>query len=80
MTQLIRPNSGALPCSYWQLQLGFVILENSNSRWTEFVLIEVLIKPNQVHNIPEGLAVGVSFATGNFAVARNTAIGIGIQV
>ena len=25
------------------------------------------------------LAVGVSFATGNFAVARNTAIGIGIQ-
>lgn len=32
-----------------------------------------------MHNIPEGLAVGVSFATGNFAIARNTAIGIGIQ-
>ena len=36
--------------------------------------------PYEVHNIPEGLAVGVSFATGNFAIARNTAIGIGIQV
>lgn len=39
----------------------------------------MLILAITIHNIPEGLAVGVSFATGNFAVARNTAIGIGIQ-
>ena len=42
--------------------------------------IALLILAITVHNIPEGLAVGVSFATGNFAIARNTAIGIGIQV
>lgn len=41
--------------------------------------IAMLILAITIHNIPEGLAVGVSFATGNFAVARNTAIGIGIQ-
>ena len=41
--------------------------------------IALLILAITVHNIPEGLAVGVSFATGNFAIARNTAIGIGIQ-
>ena len=39
----------------------------------------MLILAITIHNIPEGLAVGVSFATGNFAIARNTAIGIGIQ-
>ena len=41
--------------------------------------IAMLILAITIHNIPEGLAVGVSFATGNFAIARNTAIGIGIQ-
>ena len=41
--------------------------------------IALLILAITIHNIPEGLAVGVSFAAGNFAIARNTAIGIGIQ-
>jgi len=46
---------------------------------TQLRRIALLILAITVHNIPEGLAVGVSFATGNFAIARNTAIGIGIQ-
>lgn len=32
-----------------------------------------------VHNIPEGLAVGVGFGATDFANARNLAVGIGIQ-
>ncbi|KZC05678.1 Zinc transporter ZIP11 [Dufourea novaeangliae] len=44
-----------------------------------------LQSPNEVHNIPEGLAVGVGFAavgssaSATFENARNLAIGIGIQ-
>lgn len=32
-----------------------------------------------LHNFPEGLAVGVSFGTGNVAAGTTTAIGIGLQ-
>ena len=42
--------------------------------------IALLILAITIHNIPEGLAVGVGFATDNFQNARNLAIGIGIQV
>lgn len=51
-------------------------------QWKRIMLLVVAIT---VHNIPEGLAVGVGFAaTGsasaaNFETARNLAIGIGIQ-
>lgn len=52
------------------------------SQWKRIMLLVIAIT---VHNIPEGLAVGVSFgAIGNtesatFESARNLAIGIGIQ-
>ena len=42
--------------------------------------IALLILAITIHNIPEGLAVGVAFATDDFKNARNLAIGIGIQV
>jgi zinc transporter ZupT len=42
--------------------------------------IALLIIAITIHNIPEGLAVGVGFAAGDFQNARNLAIGIGIQV
>jgi len=32
-----------------------------------------------LHNFPEGMAVGVSFGTGDFAAGRATALGIGLQ-
>lgn len=55
---------------------------NADSQWKRIILLVIAIT---VHNIPEGLAVGVSFgAIGNtesatFEAARNLAIGIGIQ-
>uniref|UniRef100_U5EZU7 Zinc transporter ZIP11 n=1 Tax=Corethrella appendiculata TaxID=1370023 RepID=U5EZU7_9DIPT len=57
-------------------------LDAQLSQWKRIMLLVVAIT---VHNIPEGLAVGVSFgAIGNtesatFEAARNLAIGIGIQ-
>eukprot|EP00095_Tigriopus_kingsejongensis_P011919 maker-scaffold507_size152468-snap-gene-0.38 protein:Tk11919 transcript:maker-scaffold507_size152468-snap-gene-0.38-mRNA-1 annotation:"zinc transporter zip11 isoform x2" len=65
-----------------------LILETSKSRrdheehWKRILLLIVAIT---VHNIPEGLAVGVGFGaagkskTASFESARNLAIGIGIQ-
>lgn len=56
--------------------------EQSNSQWKRIILLVVAIT---VHNIPEGLAVGVSFGaigstkSATFESARNLAIGIGIQ-
>ncbi|XP_076757603.1 zinc/iron regulated transporter-related protein 48C isoform X2 [Xylocopa sonorina] len=56
--------------------------ENKNNQWRRVLLLVVAIT---VHNIPEGLAVGVGFAAINstasatFENARNLAIGIGIQ-
>lgn len=56
--------------------------QNAISQWKRIMLLVVAIT---VHNVPEGLAVGVSFgAIGNtesatFEAARNLAIGIGIQ-
>lgn len=52
------------------------------SQWKRIMLLVVAIT---VHNIPEGLAVGVSFGaigtteSATFETARNLAIGIGIQ-
>ncbi|XP_029312626.1 zinc transporter ZIP11 [Cottoperca gobio] len=52
------------------------------SRWRRIVLLILAIT---IHNIPEGLAVGVAFGaigktpTATFESARNLAIGIGIQ-
>uniref|UniRef100_A0A0C9QM08 Zinc transporter ZIP11 n=1 Tax=Fopius arisanus TaxID=64838 RepID=A0A0C9QM08_9HYME len=56
--------------------------EAKNNQWRRIVLLVVAIT---VHNIPEGLAVGVGFAAvgsspaATFESARNLAIGIGIQ-
>lgn len=55
---------------------------NAQSQWKRIILLVIAIT---VHNIPEGLAVGVSFGaignspTATFEAARNLAIGIGIQ-
>ncbi|XP_014093563.1 zinc transporter ZIP11 [Bactrocera oleae] len=57
-------------------------LENAMAQWKRIMLLVVAIT---VHNIPEGLAVGVSFGaigsteSSTFEAARNLAIGIGIQ-
>ncbi|XP_048487525.1 zinc transporter ZIP11 [Plutella xylostella] len=57
-------------------------LEARQSQWKRIMLLVVAIT---VHNIPEGLAVGVSFgaaassAKSTFHSARNLAFGIGIQ-
>lgn len=59
-----------------------VVTNHRDSQWKRIVLLIVAIT---VHNIPEGLAVGVAFgAIGNspaatFESARNLAIGIAIQ-
>lgn len=56
--------------------------ELKNNQWRRILLLVVAIT---VHNIPEGLAVGVGFgavgssASATFENARNLAIGIGIQ-
>ncbi|XP_011638696.1 zinc transporter ZIP11 isoform X2 [Pogonomyrmex barbatus] len=56
--------------------------EAKNNQWRRILLLVVAIT---VHNIPEGLAVGVAFgaigssASATFEKARNLAIGIGIQ-
>uniref|UniRef100_A0A1A9V2G8 Zinc transporter ZIP11 n=1 Tax=Glossina austeni TaxID=7395 RepID=A0A1A9V2G8_GLOAU len=57
-------------------------LENAMAQWKRIMLLVVAIT---VHNIPEGLAVGVGFGaigssnSSTFEAARNLAIGIGIQ-
>ncbi|XP_072947292.1 zinc transporter ZIP11 [Epargyreus clarus] len=57
-------------------------LEARQSQWKRIMLLVVAIT---VHNIPEGLAVGVSFGAAasstkaSFQSARNLALGIGIQ-
>uniref|UniRef100_A0A8C7JED1 Zinc transporter ZIP11 n=1 Tax=Oncorhynchus kisutch TaxID=8019 RepID=A0A8C7JED1_ONCKI len=54
----------------------------TGSRWRRIILLIVAIT---IHNIPEGLAVGVGFgaigktSSATFESARNLAIGIGIQ-
>ncbi|XP_054008509.1 zinc transporter ZIP11 isoform X3 [Hylaeus anthracinus] len=56
--------------------------DRKNNQWRRVLLLVVAIT---VHNIPEGLAVGVGFAavgsseSATFENARNLAIGIGIQ-
>ncbi|XP_054736619.1 zinc transporter ZIP11 [Anastrepha obliqua] len=57
-------------------------IDNAVAQWKRIMLLVVAIT---VHNIPEGLAVGVSFGaigstnSSTFEAARNLAIGIGIQ-
>lgn len=57
-------------------------LQNRVTHWKRIIL---LITAVTIHNIPEGLAVGVSFGAigssskATFEAARNLAIGIGIQ-
>jgi zinc transporter 11 len=66
--------------SYEQQQQ--IDLQNQISQWKRIMLLVVAIT---VHNIPEGLAVGVAFGaigstkSATFEAARNLAIGIGIQ-
>ncbi|XP_043466130.1 zinc transporter ZIP11 isoform X2 [Leptopilina heterotoma] len=56
--------------------------ESKNNQWRRILLLVIAIT---VHNIPEGLAVGVGFGaigssvSATFESARNLAIGIGIQ-
>ncbi|XP_014224240.1 zinc transporter ZIP11 isoform X1 [Trichogramma pretiosum] len=56
--------------------------EAKNDQWKRILLLVIAIT---VHNIPEGLAVGVAFgavgssASATFENARNLAVGIGIQ-
>ncbi|KFP86348.1 Zinc transporter ZIP11, partial [Acanthisitta chloris] len=58
------------------------VLTASSSSWRRIMLMILAIT---IHNIPEGLAVGVGFgaigksASATFQSARNLAIGIGIQ-
>ncbi|CAH1795327.1 unnamed protein product [Owenia fusiformis] len=59
--------------------------QDSNTARTSWKRILLLITAITIHNIPEGLAVGVGFgavgktASATFENARNLAIGIGIQ-
>ncbi|XP_012262350.1 zinc transporter ZIP11 isoform X2 [Athalia rosae] len=61
---------------------GVPNIEAKNEQWRRILLLIVAVT---VHNIPEGLAVGVGFgaigssASATFENARNLAIGIGIQ-
>nr|ACO10696.1 Zinc transporter SLC39A11 [Caligus rogercresseyi] len=56
--------------------------QESHDRWKRIMLLIIAVT---VHNIPEGLAVGVAFgavgksSSATFESARNLAIGIGIQ-
>ena len=45
----------------------------------EYKRMLLLIAAITVHNIPEGLAVGVAFSGKQFESARNLAIAIGLQ-
>merc|ERR1712002_1018046 len=57
-------------------------IQNKNVNWQRIILLIIAIT---IHNIPEGLAVGVGFGaigkspTATFENARNLAFGIGIQ-
>jgi len=55
-----------------------VILASSKSRKERRKML-LLIAAITVHNIPEGLAVGVAFGGNSFESARNLAIAIGLQ-
>ncbi|XP_006145944.1 zinc transporter ZIP11 isoform X2 [Tupaia chinensis] len=61
---------------------GTLVQPSSGSSWRRIVLLILAIT---IHNVPEGLAVGVGFgavektASATFESARNLAIGIGIQ-
>lgn len=50
--------------------------EGPTVRWRRAILLMVAIT---IHNIPEGLAVGVSYGAGDVGAATALAIGIGLQ-
>lgn len=52
------------------------VQEGPPSAWRRSALLMLAIT---LHNVPEGLAVGVSFAGGDIAAASALAIGIGLQ-
>ena len=60
------------------LHLGFPRqeAEGIKTSWHRSVLLVLAIT---LHNIPEGLAVGVGFGSGDFGAATSLAIGIGLQ-
>lgn len=64
------------------IETGFVTDNLLDVRWRKVLLLIIAIT---VHNIPEGLAVGVGFGaidktkSASFESARNLALGIGIQ-
>jgi len=54
-------------------------LEKSKQKEASFRRMLAMVVAITVHNIPEGMAVGVGFGGTNFAQARNLALGIGLQ-
>lgn len=74
-------NGSREPETYTASQLA-LNQANALSQWKRIMLLVIAIT---VHNIPEGLAVGVSFGAigtseaATFETSRNLAIGIGIQ-
>lgn len=50
--------------------------EGLDTQWQECVLLVLAIT---LHNIPEGLAIGVAYAGGSVGAATALAIGIGLQ-
>lgn len=58
------PDAPVAPSSSWQM--------SEQSIW-------LFVAAITLHNVPEGMAVGVSFAGGGYAEGSTTALGIGIQ-
>lgn len=54
-------------------------LEKREQKEASFRRMLAMVVAITVHNIPEGMAVGVGFGGTNFAQARNLALGIGLQ-
>ncbi|XP_044766217.1 zinc transporter ZIP11 isoform X2 [Coccinella septempunctata] len=76
------PDAGGVLQRRRSFEDASVIEEIQHGQWKRILLLVIAIT---VHNIPEGLAVGVDFAaigsspSATFENARNLAIGIGIQ-
>lgn len=54
--------------------LGDAVGDDPRARGIWFLIVAITL-----HNLPEGMAVGVSFAGGDYASGATTALGIGIQ-
>lgn len=81
---MLRRRTGPVPVQQHSVTFSCseTTQDNIRQQWKRILLLIVAIT---VHNIPEGLAVGVGFAavgsssSATFQTARNLAIGIGIQ-